>query len=250
MLPDSLSSSGACGDPGSTQNQSDMSVVDTTPAARIRPHRCLVARPMPRRHSVRSRSTGTQPATIPLPLGALSYQVFQATAPMGQNFGISTATTAGGVTTHTVTGLTANTKYYFVVRAVDASGNVDKNTTEVSATTPVPTPKPTFGGVTGAMVLGNPRTPTWAAASDNALAAGRLCSRVYQATTAGGQVYANPSYTTNPGVTSYQAASGLPTPTISSWVRAVDESGNATTNTQERSGLRSRRPLRPTCSPC
>lgn len=228
---------GACGDPASTQNQSDMSVVDMTPVKDTAP---------PLFSGATNATAALGAITInwnsasddSTPAGSIVYQVFQATAPMGQNFGTPTATTAGGATTHTVTGLTANTKYYFVVRAVDASGNVDKNTTEVSATTPVPdTQAPTFGGVTGATVSGNSINLTWAAASDNASAAAKIVYRVYQATTAGGQVYANPSYTTNPGVTSYQVNFLTPNTNYFFVVRAVDESGNATTNTQERSGM-------------
>ncbi len=40
-----------------------------------------------------------------------------------------------GATPQTVSGLTAGTTYYFVVRAVDAAGNTDLNTTEVAAST-------------------------------------------------------------------------------------------------------------------
>jgi len=43
-------------------------------------------------------------------------------------------TTAGG-TPAVVTGLTAGTTYYFIVRAVDAAGNTDLNTTEATAAT-------------------------------------------------------------------------------------------------------------------
>ncbi|WP_167884174.1 fibronectin type III domain-containing protein [Leptospira idonii] len=47
------------------------------------------------------------------------------------------STSTAGATSHTVSSLTPNTSYYFLVRARDQAGNRDGNTTERSATTPV-----------------------------------------------------------------------------------------------------------------
>ncbi len=228
---------GSCGDPAPTPAPSDMSVVDLTFVKDTTP---------PLFGGATTATAALGSITIKwnaasdnsTPPGSIIYQVFQATSSMGQSYATPTATTTGGVTTHTVTGLNANTKYFFVVRAVDAAGNVDSNTTEVSATTPIPdTQAPTFGGVTGATVVGNSINLTWAAAADNNSAAANLVYRVYQATTAGGENYANPTYTTNPGVTSYRVDFLTPNTNYFFVVRAVDEAGNATTNTQERSGM-------------
>jgi len=169
---------------------------------------------------------------------SLVYQIFQAGAAMGENYATPTLTTAAGVTMHKVTGLTANTKYYFVVRAKDEAGNVDKNTTEVTATTPVAdTTPPTFGGVTGAAVTGNMITLSWTAASDNASLPANLIYKIYQASTAGGENYATPSHTTTAGATSFQIMNLTPGLTYFFVVRAQDESGNTSSNTQERSGV-------------
>lgn len=172
------------------------------------------------------------------PASAIVYQIYQATTSMGQTFASPAATSTAGATSHKLTGLAANTKYFFVVRAKDAAGNLDKNTTEVSATTPAPdTQAPTFGGVTGATVAGNAVTLTWTAATDNNSAPANIVYRIYQATAAGGQNFATPSYTTNPGATSFQVQYLTPNTTYYFVVRAVDESANASTNTQERSGM-------------
>jgi hypothetical protein len=63
------------------------------------------------------------------------YLVYDATTSGGESYSTPTWTTAAGATSFTATGLSAATKYYFVVRAKDQSGNIDANTKEVSATT-------------------------------------------------------------------------------------------------------------------
>lgn len=60
------------------------------------------------------------------------------------------ATSAAGATQHTVTGLAANTTYYFVVRARDFAGLRDSNTVTVSRTTAQDNCAPTGGNATGA----------------------------------------------------------------------------------------------------
>src|SRR3989338_10844400 len=58
----------------------------------------------------------------------------------------------GNVTSKTVTGLTADTTYYFIIRTQDALGNVIATSTEVSvvptapAPAPAPSPAPSGGG--------------------------------------------------------------------------------------------------------
>jgi hypothetical protein len=166
------------------------------------------------------------------------YQIYQSTTSMGQTFTNPAATSAAGATSHKLTGLTASTKYFYVVRAQDAAGNIDKNTLEVSATTPAPDLQaPTFGGVTGATAAGNSITLNWTAATDNNSQPANIVYRIYQATTAGGQNFATATFTSNPGATSFQVPYLTPSTTYYFVVRAVDESGNVSTNTQERSAM-------------
>ena len=66
---------------------------------------------------------------------AIVYRIYRSTTSGGQNFSSPLATTSAGATSYQATELSASTKYYFVVRAKDTSGNEDTNTIEVSATT-------------------------------------------------------------------------------------------------------------------
>jgi len=75
------------------------------------------------------------------------YNIYQSSTSGGQDYSSPTYTTAAGVTSYQVTGLSCGTTYYFVVRAEDTSGNEDSNTVEVSATTD--SCPPGGGGVTG-----------------------------------------------------------------------------------------------------
>ncbi|WP_428262646.1 fibronectin type III domain-containing protein [Haliangium sp.] len=65
----------------------------------------------------------------------IRYRVYFADTSAGQDFATPYATTAAGATEALVTGLTPDTTYYFVVRAVDLGDNEDDNTTEQSITT-------------------------------------------------------------------------------------------------------------------
>jgi len=63
------------------------------------------------------------------------YDVFQADISGGQTYGSPSHTTSAGATEFMVTGLSAESTYYFVVRARDLAGNSDSNEEEGSATT-------------------------------------------------------------------------------------------------------------------
>ncbi len=172
------------------------------------------------------------------PASGIVYQVYQATSSMAENFASPTATSQAGATSHTITGLAAATKYFFIVRARDAAGNVDKNTTEVNATTPVPdTTAPTFGGIASAAVTGNTITLGWAAATDNVSSAANIVYKIYQATTSGGQNFTTATYTSPAGATSFAVKDLTPNTTYFFVVRAQDQASNTSTNVQERSGM-------------
>ncbi|MEK8022692.1 MAG: hypothetical protein AAB229_02685 [Candidatus Hydrogenedentota bacterium] len=86
-----------------------------------------------------SRSNGNatvtwEPATDNVtPPAGLLYDLYLATSSEGQSFMEPSATSAAGLTSYTFEGLSAMATYYVVVRARDAAGNRDANTTEVSA---------------------------------------------------------------------------------------------------------------------
>jgi hypothetical protein len=67
----------------------------------------------------------------------ITYLVYMATTSHGEDFTQPTYTQTGGAAL-VADDLAPTTPYFFVVRAQDAAGNTDANTTEVSATTTVP----------------------------------------------------------------------------------------------------------------
>ena len=98
--------------------------------------------------------------------GVTAYEIFQGTTK------IATVTGNGGaapVTTYEITGLTANTKYTFTVKAIDAAGNVSASSPTMTVTTmkadaQAPT-KP--AGLSFSSVSSDTVTLTWTASTDN-----------------------------------------------------------------------------------
>lgn len=64
------------------------------------------------------------------PSGRIVYDIFRATAPGRENFSAATYRTRRGATTFATPPLDSTETYYFVVRARDAAGNVDRNRRE------------------------------------------------------------------------------------------------------------------------
>jgi hypothetical protein len=167
--------------------------------------------------------------------GNIVYRIYRATTSGGQSFAAPTYTSTPGATSFIATGLSPQTRYYFVVRAVDQAGNQDANTVQVDATTAADTTAPTFAGLTTATPV-NATTIAlgWAAGTDDVSAPGALVYDVYRATTAGGQSFAAPTYTTAPGATSFVADGLAPATTYHFVVRARDAAGNRDANVVER----------------
>jgi hypothetical protein len=69
--------------------------------------------------------------------GAIRYLIYRATSTGAQNFSAPVGSSAAGATTYLDRGLSPSTQYFYVVRAVDSSGNEDTNTAEVDGTTDV-----------------------------------------------------------------------------------------------------------------
>lgn len=167
----------------------------------------------------------------------LTYLIYQATAARGQDFAAPSFTSAAGATRYTIGKLPINTRYYYVVRARDQAGNVDGNQAEVSATTPATSDSqaPSFTGLSTATASGLSVALSWSAASDTVSQPAQISYLVYQATSAGAQGFAVPTYTTAPGATSYTAGGLAPNATYYFVVRAQDGAGNVDTNRIERS---------------
>lgn len=64
------------------------------------------------------------------PSGTIVYLVYQANAPGSEDFSTPTYTTAAGATSFATPPLPADKPVYFVVRAQDQAGNIDRNTVE------------------------------------------------------------------------------------------------------------------------
>lgn len=92
---------------------------------------------------------------------------------------------------------------------------------------------PVFGGATRAVSAPNSVSLSWNPATDDRSAAAQLTYQIYQATSAGGESYAAPSYTTAPGATSFSVGKLAINTTYYFVVRARDEAGNVDGNTVE-----------------
>lgn len=77
---------------------------------------------------------------------------------------------------------------------------------------------------------------SWNAASDNFTPSSKIVYEVYQATAAGGEDFSSPTYTTAPGVTSFQTPALSSAQTFYFVVRARDRAGNEDSNKVERQG--------------
>jgi hypothetical protein len=158
-----------------------------------------------------------------------TYDVYVATSAGGENFASPTATSAPGALTVVIdNGLSANTTYYAVVRAIDALGNEDDNRVEMSAMTQADSVPPVFGGVTSVTTAPEASlTLSWQPATDNLTPTAGIVYDVFLSTTSGGEDLNLPDAVSAPGATSI-TISGLPNASTTYYaiVRAVDAAGN------------------------
>jgi hypothetical protein len=101
-----------------------------------------------------------------------------------------------------------------------------------AVTCPAPLPRPQF-------ILPRPNSYTlvWKAATDPVTPSAQIVYDIFVATRPGGENYAQPSYTTAPGATSYTTPSTAPTGTLWFAVRARNAAGHEDQNTVERQGI-------------
>jgi Fibronectin type III domain len=171
------------------------------------------------------------------PAAAIVYLAYWSDTAGLENFNIPIAVSDPGATELVVTGLpTPETKYYFVVRAQDAAGNIDDNTVEITGKTGADTQAPSFGGC----VLADPVSATsvnlvWKSATDDVSTAVGITYGVYASKTPGGQDFDSPPQGSFLGGTS-GIVDGLNNSSTYYFVcRAQDSSANQDSNTFERS---------------
>lgn len=93
---------------------------------------------------------------------SIVYLIYRASTPGGEYFATPNFTTAPGITSFSVTGLTSGT-HYFTVRAQDGAGNRDSNIVERSATVPDITPPTIISTVPASGASGISIQPTLSA---------------------------------------------------------------------------------------
>jgi hypothetical protein len=168
------------------------------------------------------------------PASAISYRVYLGPSTSVLNFASPVLVTAPGALSANLSGLAPETTYVVVVRAVDAAGNDDANTNDVSFLTTPDVTAPSFAGLASVTAL-SPLSLRldWAAATDDVTGPGALRYLVFAAE--GGAVdYGSPVLTTAPGATSVVLSSLAPATTYTLAVRALDAAGNVDTNTVTR----------------
>jgi Flp pilus assembly protein TadG len=169
------------------------------------------------------------------PQSSLEYLVYFSESSGGQDFSAPQLTTEPGATRVTITDLSEDTAYFFVVRARDLAGNIDHNTREVSADTSDPdTEPPSFDGVESAIAVSATELElSWSPASDDTTPAEDIVYNVYVATASGAQDFSSPALTT-PGGATRAVLGGLSSgATYFVVVRAEDLSGNEDDNEVE-----------------
>lgn len=180
------------------------------------------------------------------------YDVFVATESGKFDFSKPSYTSPPAAVSYLVEGLTAGTRYYFVVRARDVGGNNDNNTIEVNARPVAASDKsaPVFAGVTSATGT-SPSTlvANWSPATDDVTPASAMVYEVYISDTSGGQNFNSPRLVTSPGATS-ATLTGLPPGAARYFVvRARDEAGNVASNRKEAKATTLARPDSDTAPP-
>jgi hypothetical protein len=105
---------------------------------------------------------------------------------------------------------------------------------------------PTFAGLRSATTcipgpIGGDRTSSytlqWDPASDNVTPSRRIVYDIYQAEASGGQDFSSPTYTSDPGATSFMTPMLPANQTFYFVVRARDRAGNSDDNKVERQGV-------------
>jgi hypothetical protein len=169
------------------------------------------------------------------PTAALVYHVYVADSGGTFDYTNPTLVTDPGVTDATVPHLyDGHAVYRFVVRARDAAGNLDANTTGVASSAGMDTTPPAFAGCRTAIAdSAGSAVVSWDAAVDDTTPASLLSYDIFASTTDGMFDFTMPTATVAGALS--QRVTGLQSnATVYFVCRARDFSGNEDTNTLER----------------
>jgi len=159
------------------------------------------------------------------------YNIYRATSSGGENYSSPTYTVSAGTSSYTDTSTSNGQTYYYVVRAQDAAGNIESNTSEVSATSSGTGP-PAPTGLTATAIAGGSIQINWTLSSPETDVAQY---NVYRAINSGEQNYASPLANVSAGTSAYTDTTTTDGVTYYYVVRAQDAIGNSETNTNETS---------------
>ena len=159
------------------------------------------------------------------------YNIYRATSSGGENYSSPTYTVSAGISSYTDTATSNGQIYYYVVRAQDAAGNIEANTTEVSATSSGTGP-PAPTGLTATAIAAGSIKLDWTLSSPETDVAQY---NIYRAITSLGQWYDTPFASVSVGISTYTDTTTTDGVTCYYVVRAQDAIGNNETNINEAS---------------
>lgn len=169
------------------------------------------------------------------PAPGMTYLVYLASTAGGQDLSGPSHVSDVGASSIVIPGLAKpDATYYAIVRARDASGNMDSNKLEVSGKTGTDTVAPTFSGCTSATVKdADSVTVSWNEATDDTTLQSELTYDVFASKTPGGQDFTTPTRSFTAGAIG--VVSGLSSASAYYFVcRARDLSKNSDQNKSER----------------
>lgn len=159
------------------------------------------------------------------------YNIYRSTSSGGQNYSLATYTVAVGISSYTDTSTSNGQTYYYVVRAQDAAGNIEANTTEVSATSSGSGPSAPTALTATAITAGSIQL-NWTLSSPETDV---VQYTIYRAINSGEQNYASPVTNVSAGISTYTDTTTSDGETYYYVVRAQDAVGNTESNTNEAS---------------
>ncbi len=158
-----------------------------------------------------------------------NYRVFRAIVSMEQDFASPITTVPAGTSTYTDGATTDGVTYYYVVRAVSITGDMETNTNEAIATADA-TPPPSPSNLIAAPISGDGVQLAWTPSSPETDV---LYYNIYRSTSSGDQDLSSPTYTVSVAIASYTDSSATPGQAYYYIVRAQDAAGNTDSNSNE-----------------